>query len=355
MDEITERQAAEKKSKRKRNLVSWALLSPYLLIFLGFSIIPCIMGFVFSFMKYNPYMPATNSFNGFKNYINLFNTSIHQSNEFWSSFSTMLLFDLVMVPTLIIIPLTLAYFINMHPPGYKFFRAVIYLPSVISVTVMGIIFNRMFAGSDKGFINSLFGTNIQWLSGEPFKDDFLRWLVIFIASVWWQTGTNFVIFSGALRDVPKSLYEACEMDGGNRFRKILHVMLPSIKSSIAICLFNTLIGYLGLYGQPYVLHDTSNADLIVSPMMFIQKYLRGTGGGGALNNARITGFICSAAVVFGLITMAFGSIERWAMAERKRVDKRVSQYKLNESDKKLGEQLKSTAVKEGEQYAKDNV
>ncbi len=321
-----------KKSKRRKNSVAVALLVPYVAVFLLFSVIPCVMGFVFSFMKYNPIMPDGNKFVGFDNYETLFNFNNTVSLKFWKSFGTMFLFDIVMVPTLIVIPLTLAYLINLHPPGYKFFRAVIYLPSVISVSVMGIIFGSLFGGDKFGFFNALFGTEIKWLSGKPFDGDFLRWLVIFIASIWWQTGTNFVILSGALRNIPKSLYEACEMDGGSRWRSIVHVTLPNIKSSIGICTFNTLIAYLGLYGQPYVLHSAENTidQEIVSPMMFIQYYLKNS------SYVNMTGYICAAAIVFGIIVMIFGTVERRVMGERKRTDKYVTEYNRLTADAQRG-------------------
>ncbi|MDE7454371.1 MAG: sugar ABC transporter permease [Clostridia bacterium] len=336
MSNLEQLQKEMRKSKRRQNGVAIALLAPYVLIFLFFSVIPFIMGFVFSFMQYNPIDSTQNRFLGFYNYSLLFSDN-SVSIKFWKSFATMLLFDLVMVPTLIVIPLTLAYLINLHPPGYKFFRAIIYLPSVISVAVMGIIFSNMFAGSEYGFINALFGTNIKWLSGKPFENDILRWVVIFIASIWWQTGTNFVILSGALRNVPKSLYEACEMDGGSRWQSILHVTLPNVKSSIGICMFNTLIGYLGLYGQPYVLHSVENSieQEIVSPMMFIQYYLKNA------SFVNMTGYICAAAVVFGLIVMAFGMIERKIMGERKRTDKYGKAYKQSKLDSQIGLKLAS--------------
>ncbi len=338
MNNFERMQMEMRKSKRRKNGVAITLLIPYVLIFLFFSVIPCVMGFVFSFMKYNPINQDLNRFIGFKNYAMLFNFSNSVSLKFWKSFATMFLFDLVMVPTLIIIPLTLAYLINLHPPGYKFYRAVIYLPSVISVSVMGIVFSKLFAGDEYGFFNALFGTNIKWLSGKPFDGDFLRWVVIFIASVWWQTGSNFVILSGALRNVPKSLYEACEMDGGNRLQGILHVTLPNVKSSIGICLFNTLIGYLGLYGQPYVLHSIENSieQEIVSPMMFIQYYLKNA------SFVNMTGYICAAAIVFGLIVMVFGMIERKVMGEKKRTDKHLNEYKQICDDVKLGQTLVAT-------------
>lgn len=302
-----------KKSKRREGLLALALISPYLVVFILFTLVPFLLGFVFSFMRYNPYTPEENAFYGFTNYINIFNFDLPISKSFWESFSTMLVFDAVAVPCLIVIPLALAYFINMHPPGYKIFRAIIFLPSVVSITIVGIIFGNMFAGDSSGLINAWLNTEIKWLSGKPWAGDTLRWLVMLIASIWWQTGTNFVIFSGALRNVPQSLYEACEMDGGSRLHRILYVTIPGIRSAIAICLFNTLIGYLNLYGQPFVLNDIDNESILVSPMMFIQKYLSG-----GLVYARQTGYICACAIVFGLFVMLFSVLERRIMAERKR-------------------------------------
>ncbi len=327
--EIKVKRREMNKSKRRQALLAFALISPYVLVFVLFTLIPFLMGFLMSFMKYNPYDGSKNAFIGLTNYRNIFNFDLSVSRQFWRSFGTMLLFDLVAVPCILIVPLVLAYFMNMKPPGYKLFRAIIYLPSVVSITIVGIIFGNMFAGDSSGLINAWFGTEIKWLSGKPFEGDILRWLVMLIASIWWQTGTNFVIFTGALRDVPKSLYEACEMDGGNRMKLIRFVTLPNIKASIGICLFNSLIGYLNLYGQPVVLNEIENANELVSPMMFIQKWLS------SINYASQTGFICACAVVFGLVVMIFSVLERRVLAERRCRSNRTNEYKNYVKEKRF--------------------
>lgn len=311
--DVTKKIKQQKARRRRETLLALLLISPYFIIFILFSVVPIVTGITFSFMSYNPFRPETNKFIGFDNYKMLFNLNQPVSKTFWQSFLTMFLFDAVTVPLLIIIPLALAYFVNMQPPGYKLFRAIIYLPSVISMTVVGIIFSYIFNGDQSGLINATFGTNIDWLGGKPWEDDFLRWVVMLIASIWWQTGSNFVIFSGALRDVPKSLYEACEMDGGGRWRRITNVTFPNIKSSVTICLFNTLIGYLGLYAQPYMLNTIGNKTELVSPMMFLQNYLLG-----GITYAKQTGYLCAAALVFGIITMIFSIIQRVVCAPRRK-------------------------------------
>ena len=312
MTRNNEKTLAQKKSRRREVLLALALMSPYIISFVVFTFIPVILGVEFSFMRYDPYGSRPNEFVGLQNYLNIFNFDLEITKTFWGSFGTMFVFTAVAVPCLIVIPLALAYFVNMQPPGYKIFRALIYLPSVVSISIMGILFGNMFAGDGSGLINAWLGTNIEWLSGKPWQGDTLRWVVMLIASIWWQTGTNFVIFSGALRNVPKSLYEACEMDGGSKWKRIVHVTLPNIKTSVTICLFNTLIGYLALYGQPYTLSDLTNVNEMVSPMMFIQYYLTQS------SFAKQTGFLCACAIVFGIISMIFGAVQRGAMAERKK-------------------------------------
>ena len=311
-----------KNAKRKENVLGWAMLTPYIILLLFFGVLPIVVGILMSFAKYNPYDANYTEFIGFANYIDIFNFSKKVSIDFWTAFGATLLFDIIAIPCLIIIPLALAYLINLKPPGYKIFRAIIYLPSVVSITIVGILFSGIFKDNTDGLINALFGTNIVFMNGNLFDGDQLRWMVMILASIWWQTGTNFVIFLGALRDVPTSLYEACQMDGGNRWKEILKVTLPNIKSSISICMFNTLIGYLALYGQPVVINGDLNSSTYFSPMMMIQSYL--TAGSGAY--AKKTGFICAVAVVFGIIVVAFSVVQRVVMKERRQSDRHKNEF-----------------------------
>jgi len=325
-----------KKYKRKSNAkqagVSAAFLSPFIINFILFSIVPIGFGIVITLFNYNPYNPSGLEFVGFQNYLYVFDDLTERlfdislvdkapafSKYFWDSFKSTLIFDLVAVPFLIIIPLALAYLINMNPPGHKIFRAILYVPSVVSISIVGIIFGNLFSSDSKGFINALFGTEINFINNRD--NPSLRWMVILIASIWWQTGGNFIIFLAAFKNVPKTLYEACEIDGGNKWKAFTKVTLPNIKSSISICLFTTIIGYLGLYGQVTVLRGAVFEGTYDSPMMLIQGMLSDVG------KAMMTGYVSAIAVVFGLITMFFTAIEKICMAERKKGDKYGRRYR----------------------------
>jgi multiple sugar transport system permease protein len=294
-------------------------VAPYLIFFVCFTVIPIGMGVVISFMDYNPYNVGAATFSGFKNYGYLFNPDSMVAKLFWPAFGKTMAFDLCAVPCILIIPLLLAILINTQPPGYKIFRAIIYLPAVTSITVTGIIFSSLFAGDESGLINALFHTDIQWLN-----EGVLRWAVMLFVSIWWQTGTNFVILSAGLRDVPKPLYEACEMDGGNKWTQFFKVTLPNIKGQINLCLFTTIIGYMGLYGQPTVLYGSDNQPNALAPdtpMIMIQQWLNDP------TFAKRTGTLSAVAVVFGLLTMLVTLIEKVATKERKRGDKHERQFR----------------------------
>ena len=115
------------------------------------------------------------------------------------------------------------------------------------------------------------------------------------------------------------------MDGGSRLELFIHVTLPNIKGSLGIVLFNTLIGYLNLYGQPTVLNSAINRNNIESPMMLIQQWLN------SFERSSLTGLISATAIFFGLIVMLFTFIERYLMKDRKGGSKYEIQYKAYEA------------------------
>lgn len=302
---IEQKKAEYKKAKQREAGLAIAMIAPFFLIFIFFHVVPFVMGVAFSFMKYDPYNLGETQFIGFKNFADLLNFKNSITLAFWKSFLPMLLFNAVTIPLCIILPLFFAYHVNRRPPGYKIFRFLLYLPSIVSITITGAVFGSMFKGDSSGIVNAIFGTDINWLAGEPWNNDFPRWFVMFLVRMWCSVGGNFVIFSGALRNVPKSLYEACEMDGGTNFTKFFKVTFPHIKGSINVCLFNTFIGQMAMYELPYVFSALSNKDIAVAPMMWIQKYLLG----GMAYSTR-TGYLCAAALMFGAVVGMLTFIEQ---------------------------------------------
>lgn len=316
---LSEYKKAKRSSDRKETALSWLFLSPYALHYVVFSMVPLAMGLVFSFCKFNPYDSSYTEFTGFHNYALVFQNNIY-SQYFWGSFKKVLLYDLVAVPCSIIIPLALAYLINLQPPGHKIFRAILYVPSVISISIVGILFSSIFSSDPNGLFNATFNTNINFLN-DP-ENEVLRWFIILLASIWATSGANFVIYLAALRDVPKSLYEACDIDGGGKWEAFRRVTLPSIFPILELSLFSSLIGNLSLYNQPLVLQGVLFASNYDTPMIFLQKMIND------ITKANLMGLLTAFAVVFGIIIMICTGIEKLIVKDRREGrDKDVKRYK----------------------------
>lgn len=248
----------------KKYGVAVLFLLPFLLAFITFFILPLFYGIYISLTNFKYSKPGEETFNAFNWYRYLFVSDYKPPifKSFWASFLHSLTFSVIMVPIAIILPLALAILVNMKPPGYKAFRALIYMPSIVPLTAAGTIFTLLFLpATQHGLLYEFFGIDIQWFIDSLFVtqigsfsiDVTYGWIPIFLMCLWGGWGSNFIILSAGLQNIPKSLYEASSIDGCSQWKKILHVTIPGIKGQLVLCLFTTIIGYLGLYGQNYVL------------------------------------------------------------------------------------------------------
>lgn len=260
-----------KKKSRSKSLfrkygVAILFLLPFLLAFIIFFLYPLFYGIYISMTNFTYGAPGKETFNNFKWYAKIFDPTSTPAlfEAFWRSFLHTFIFAILMVPVAVITPLALAILVNVKPPLYKLFRALIYLPSIVPLTAAGTIFVLIFLPAQtNGLLATLFPGfgPTEWFLDEMlsfsingFKVNIpYAWICIFVMCFWGGWGGNFIILSAGLQNVPKSLYEASSIDGCSKWKRITNVTLPGIKGQLVLCLFTTIIGYLGLYGQNYVL------------------------------------------------------------------------------------------------------
>ena len=317
-------------------------LLPYLSAFIIFFIFPLFYGIYISLTNYQYSKPGVESFNQFMWYKMLFDKSVMPGiyQSFWLAFWHTIIFVIIMVPIAILLPLALAILINKKPPGYKAFRALIYLPSVVPLTASGVIFTLLFLPkTQNGLIAEFFNVDINWFVDTWFKftingttyEVAYAWIPIFFMCLWGGWGGNFIILNAGLNNVPKHLYEAADIDGCSGFKKILHVTLPGIKPQLILCLFTTIIGYMGLYGQNYVL---SNGGPTVSTlggmpaggqtstlMYFIQDIVANN----LTFKSRLYGLGAAASLVFAFFTGIISGLQMYLTRTKK------TGYKISES------------------------
>jgi len=149
-------------------------------------------------------------------------------------------------------PIIMALLLNeLAFPKYKrVTQTVLYLPHFLSWVIISSISLRLFATND-GMINKLFGTSIPFLGTEG------NWRVMYIVlGIWKECGWNTIIYLAALTGISPELYEAAEVDGASRLRKIWHITLPGIRSTIIVLLIMNLGHILGSeFDRPFTLSN----------------------------------------------------------------------------------------------------
>ena len=169
--------------------------------------------------------------------------------EFWKSVLYTLEFVALSVPLNLVFALFLALLLNAKVRGKKVFRALYYIPTLVSIVSVVYLWKQLL-GSTGVFntILSLFGVN-----GPDWFHDY-KWATVGLAIMgMWSVGGTVVIFLSSLMDVPLELYEAISVDGGNTLSKFFHVTIPAISPILFYNLLTATIAAFQVFVQPMLM------------------------------------------------------------------------------------------------------
>ena len=243
-----------------RNKIFWRtfFLSPPLIVFSIFVLIPLINSFYYSFTNWNGFN-SEYDFVGLENYTRIASDNLFQN----SIFNTVIwLISAILIPT--ILGLLLALLIDSQVRGSNFFKSIFYLPICLSAVVVGQIWIWIYQ-QEWGLLNiiiNLFSENsfeYAWLS----KPETSLYSVI-IAWSWQQTALSMVIYLAGLTSIPKNLLEASQIEGANIFQRTFFIVIPLLIPAtiivVALSMINSLKGFDILYimtqGGPFHSSDT---------------------------------------------------------------------------------------------------
>jgi len=159
---------------------------------------------------------------------------------------------LAAVPVAILIPLLVAYLLNEHVLGWRFFRSAYFLPTAISWVVIGMVAIRVFAV--EGILNNLLaavGIDLQTnlLSGE-----YSAMLAVAITFIWSVFGTNTIIFITGMATLDREIYEAARVDGATGFTTFRKITIPMLMRFIQFAFILTLItGFTALFSLIFIM------------------------------------------------------------------------------------------------------
>ncbi len=203
----------------KRDNQAYFYLLPWILGFLLLQLYPFCSSLFYSFTDYQ--ITSEPVWCGLKNYINLFT----KDTEFWNSLKVTVLFALYTVPGKLLLALAVAVFLNRDLKGINLIRTLYYIPSLFGGSVaVAILWKLMFMdnGVINAFLNAIHINTVQFWGNPAYA------LKTICALEIWQFGSSMVMFLAALKNVPKDLYEAAEIDGAGKIRSFFSITLPQI-------------------------------------------------------------------------------------------------------------------------------
>jgi len=225
---------------------SYLFIAPCVILFLVFVFIPVIASFFLGFTKYNVINPPR--WVGLDNYRQIF----FNDPRFWKALRNTGVYVLGVVPIGIWISLLLAVAIDQKVRFKNFYKTIFFMPVVTSVIALSVIWKWLFAGGKYGLINHWlmkFGAKpIDWVMSPT-------WTLpaIMIMSIWAGLGYNMILILAGLQTIPKTLYEAAEIDGAGDWHKFWHITLPLLRPTLLFVVIMSAINSFQIFEQVYVM------------------------------------------------------------------------------------------------------
>ncbi|KLE17271.1 ABC transporter permease [Clostridium sp. C8] len=231
-----------KGEKNKEALNAYLFLSPYLILFILFIVLPVVMALGLSLTNFNAVEAP--SFIGLKNYITL----LTQDSEFMQYvLPNTIKFALIAGPVGYFLSFILAWMLAQIPKKPRTILALIlYSPSMTAGVAMTVVWTILFSGDQTGYLNSVLinlgviTDPIQWLQSPKYL-----MIIMIIVTLWSSMGVGFLAMLAGVLNIDTEIYEAGYIDGiSNRFQEIIHITIPSMKPQM---LFGAVMAVVGTF------------------------------------------------------------------------------------------------------------
>ncbi len=220
-------------NRKKMYLWAYAFISAPILGFVLFALIPICFSVYVSFTKYSGYQAPEMS--GADNYVRL----LAEDPLFWKTLRNTV-YSALSIPFGMALSLAIAVSLNQKIAAIRFFRTAFFLPTISSVVAMTLLWKWIF-NAEYGLLNNFLGwfgiVGPAWLSSETWAMP-----AMIIQGVWGGLGFSMVMYLAALQGVPRSLYEAAEIDGANVWQRFVRITIPSISPTTLYLLITSIIG-----------------------------------------------------------------------------------------------------------------
>jgi multiple sugar transport system permease protein len=227
----------------RKDLVGLLWISPWIIGFLAFMLLPIAMSLYYSLTDYN--LLEAPLWVGISNYARLLRDAV-----FGLALRNTFVYAVFSIPLCTVLAIVIAALLNARLRLRAAFRAAVFVPSLVPIAATAMVWMWLFNG-EYGLINQ--AISIAGIRGPNWLQD-AGWVMpaLVLMSVW-GIGQAVVTYLAALQAVPESLYEAAALDGMGVYRRFWHVTLPLISPLILFNVITLTIATVQVFAVPYVL------------------------------------------------------------------------------------------------------
>lgn len=260
--------------KNKTMIVCFTL--PALIVFLVMFLYPVIRTTIMSFFTVDSVSAPMSSwkFIGLENYTELMNTSI-----FRTAMSNMMLIWILGGLAVIFFALLFAVILTSGVRGKAFWRAMIYLPNIISAVAFAnmwiyYIFNKRF-----GMLHSIFSAlGLDNLAKIDYMNGDMKFWSLLIAFSFGSVGYFMLIFISGIERLPQDYFEAATIDGANRFKQFIHITLPLLKGVFKTVLTFWTVSVVGFFVWSQMWSPVNSESQTITPVVYMYNIVFGNTG-----------------------------------------------------------------------------
>lgn len=233
---------------------------------------------------------------------------IMKDQDFWNAI--FVTFKIVILVILIqqTFGILLAVILEKNTRKNVFLRSLFFIPCLLNTVVVGLIFSYAL-NVNFGILNNFFNNiglqklaSIDWLGDARYAS----WAIV-MTIVWQYSGYSSLLYLGALKDIPKELYESCELDGASPWQRFWKITFPLISPALTLNCLITLIGTIRLFDIPFVLTNggPAKATQTIAMLLYRDTFHYRNAGRGAAN-----------ATILMAIIIVFSVIQTWYLRKR---------------------------------------
>ncbi|WP_456286422.1 sugar ABC transporter permease [Microbacterium sp. JZ70] len=286
------RASALRRPRHTGSSAPYLFISPFFVLYALFMLFPIGFGVYLSFTEWAGL--GEPNLVGFRNYVELF-----RDPSFWTALGNTGIYTLAAM--VLVLPLALLLALAMNARGLRLrdaFRAVFFLPMVVSPIVVALVFG-LFFDQQYGLVNALlravFGIpGVDWLTSPGWAK-----AVVVILVLWRWTGYLTIFFLAGLQNVPRELHEAAALDGAGPVRAFWSVTLPALRPIASFVAVTVLVSSAQIFEEPFLLTQGGPGEATISIAQFIYR---------AGFQRQELGYASAAGVVMFLIVFIIGRL-----------------------------------------------